>query len=140
MGDCPKKNMASLWGCQVIMAWCLAAASLRNKGMSFRLDIFGSWPGAGKSTLSAALAKEIRGVYLWVDVVVSGCMLTLKTIWRNSISAPADFERLDWVTRVGNRHRRIREWVRPRRWAGDGGASLRGQMGDSWPDSTSLTG
>lgn len=33
------------------------------------LYIFGGLPGAGKSTLSAALARELRAVYLRVDVV-----------------------------------------------------------------------
>ncbi|TYP72013.1 AAA family ATPase [Paenibacillus methanolicus] len=33
------------------------------------LYIFGGLPGAGKSTLSAALAREIRAAYLRVDVV-----------------------------------------------------------------------
>lgn len=29
--------------------------------------------------------------------------------------------------------RRIREWVRPRSWAADGGASWQGQMGKTFP-------
>ncbi|WP_235613263.1 AAA family ATPase [Paenibacillus sp. LC231] len=33
------------------------------------LYIFGGLPGTGKSTLSAALAKELRATYLRVDVV-----------------------------------------------------------------------
>ncbi|ACS99817.1 AAA family ATPase [Paenibacillus sp. JDR-2] len=33
------------------------------------LYIFSGLPGAGKTTLSSALAKELRGVYLRVDVV-----------------------------------------------------------------------
>ena len=42
--------------------------SVHNKGVQ-PLYIFGGLPGTGKSTLSAALAKELRATYLRVDVV-----------------------------------------------------------------------
>jgi predicted kinase len=39
------------------------------KEASFMLYIFSGLPGTGKSTLSAALARELRATYLRVDVV-----------------------------------------------------------------------